>query len=94
MPSHGSYVWQISLKPHLSDEQLQISVYDIAEELGMSTTTIYRFIKNDIVIVSQLSPNVGLLARYYGVDVNDVISLVENATEDEDEGIIKEALSA
>lgn len=84
-----SHAWRISLKPHLSEEQLQISVYEIAEELGMSKTTVYRFLQSDAVVTNQLSPNVALLAQYYGLDISDVVKLISKDDEDNEEGIQK-----
>lgn len=88
-----SHAWRISLKPHLSEEQLQISVYEIAEELGMSKTTVYRFLQSDAVVTNQLSPNVALLAQYYGLDISDVVKLISKDDEDNEEGIQKRHLS-
>jgi hypothetical protein len=84
--------WRIRLRPHLSEDQLNTSVYDIADELGLSKTTVYRFMQTDEVITNKLSPNVAMLAEYFGLTLIDVVSVIVD--EDEDEGIIKEALSA
>ncbi len=85
-----NHVWKISLKPHLTDEQKDISPYEIAKELGMSKNTVINYMENDEVTATYLSSRVGALARYFGVDEMKVIRLEEVS----EEGIYSEALTA
>ena len=86
-------VWQVRLKPLLSDEQLQQSPYEIAKELGMSKNTVIRYMETESETTQLLSPSVGVLARYFGLNEHEVIQLVE-VTEDEDEDNKKTPLAA
>ena len=85
--------WKISLRPHLTPEQLKESPYKIAKALGMSNTTVYRFTDVDVVMTNQLSPNVAILAKHYGLQLSEIVTLVDKDT-GEEEGIYKEALTA
>ena len=85
--------WKISLRPHLTPEQLSESPYSVAKKLGMSNTTVYRFTDVDTVLTNQLSPNVAMLAKYYGLELSEVVTLVDTETGDE-VGIYNEALMA
>ncbi len=91
MPS--KMVWQVRLKPLLSDEQLKQSPYEIAKELKMSKNTVIRYMETDSETTQLLSPSVGVLARYFGLDEHEVIQLVE-VTEDEESGNKKTPLAA
>lgn len=57
------------------------SVPDVADALGMSHNTVGRYVNKDFVTVRRLDTTVVLLARYYGVDWKDVVSVVEEITE-------------
>lgn len=80
-----AYKWQVSLKPHLSEEQRLESPYKIAKDLGMSKNTVIRYMESDEEMGVYLSSNVGALAKYFDVDIHKIIKLVE-VFEDEKEG--------
>lgn len=91
MPKH---LWRISLKPLLSDEQKLESPYGIAKKLGMSKNTVIRYVDSDVEYTDKLSPSVGLLARYFNIDVHKIIELVEAPdNEDNPEGQRKTLLA-
>jgi hypothetical protein len=74
-------IWRVCLKPLLSDEQLRESPYEIADKLGMSKNTVKRYMDNDEEFTIQVSANVGILARYFGLDEHKVFQLVETASD-------------
>lgn len=87
-----AFKWRVRLKPLLSDKQLQESPYKIADTLGMSKNTVRKYMEIDEEITPLLSSNVGILARYFGIDEHRVIELVEVSEETEEE--IKTPLAA
>ena len=76
-------IWRVRLKPLLSDEQLRESPYEIADKLGMSKNTVRRYMENDEELTIQVSANVGVLARYFGLDEHRVFQLIETVSDNE-----------
>jgi plasmid maintenance system antidote protein VapI len=87
-------IWRVRLKSLLSDEQLRESPYRIAEKLGMSKNTVRRYMENDEELTIQVSANVGVLARYFGLDEHQVFQLIEVSDSEADiEGQTKTLLA-
>jgi transcriptional regulator with XRE-family HTH domain len=55
-----------------------LSVYQVAEKLGMSKNTVEKYVRTKPVIVGRLDGAVLVLSQFYGVDWKDVVEIVSD----------------
>ena len=59
------------------------SAYRVAKDLGISKSTVGRYIEHEIVEVAKIETNVVRMAEYYGADWKDVVEIIEEDEESE-----------
>lgn len=62
-------IFRIRLKP--AHEQMGLTAYAVAKALGLSQTTVRKYVDNDEVLSSYVPSVVITLAKFYGVDWRD-----------------------
>lgn len=64
-------------------KQSGFSVYDVAEALGMSKNTVWKYVRPDVVEFDYLPSTVLDLCEFYGVDWRDksILEVFEESTE-------------
>ena len=63
-----------------------VTPYRVAKDLGISRSTVHRYIDHDIVEVAKIETNVVRMAEYYGVDWKDVVEVIDP---EEEEGVLQ-----
>ena len=67
-------------KPHANSG---VTPYRVAKDLGISKSTVHRYVDADQVILSKVESVVVEMANYYGVNWIDVVEVVSDDEEEE-----------
>lgn len=59
-----------------------LSAYRVAKDLGISKSTVGRYIEQESVEVAKIETNVVRMAEYYGAHWKDVVEVIEEEDEE------------
>lgn len=62
-------------------EKSGLSAYRVAKDLGISKSTVGRYIEHEVVEVAKIETNVVRMAEYYGADWKDVVEVIDEEDE-------------